>query len=58
MEADDISKRDHVDLLKMTIFDYTHDVNFKKSKNMGEILKYSLEFLTRNYENVNPLELD
>ena len=58
MEAADISTKDHVDLLKMTIFDYTHDVNFKKSKNMGEILKYSLEFLTRNYENVNPLELD
>ena len=41
----------------MTIFDYTHDVNFKKSNNMGDILKYSLEFLTRNYENVNPVNL-
>jgi hypothetical protein len=58
MEVDTISKESHVDLLKMTIFDYTHDVNFKKSNNMGEILKYSLAFLTRNYENVNPLNLD
>ena len=53
IESDKISTDEHVELLKMTIFDYTHDVNFKKSKNMGEILKYSLEFLTRNYENVN-----
>jgi hypothetical protein len=52
MEADDISPKEHVDQLKMTIFSYTNDVNFKKSKNMGEILKYSLDFLTRNYENV------
>ncbi|TNJ43186.1 hypothetical protein KFZ70_11040 [Tamlana fucoidanivorans] len=53
MEADEISTQAHVDYLKMTIFDYTHDVNFKKSKNMGQIVKFSLEFLTRNYENVN-----
>ncbi|WP_396600445.1 hypothetical protein [Algibacter sp. R77976] len=53
IESDVISTKEYVDLLKMTIFDYTHDVNFKKSKNMGEILKYSLEFIKRNYENVN-----
>ncbi|PWH83017.1 hypothetical protein DIS18_00220 [Algibacter marinivivus] len=58
MEDDSISKKSHIDFLKNTIYDYTHDVNFKRSKNMGEILKYSLEFLTRNYENVNPLGLD
>ncbi|WP_298497263.1 hypothetical protein [uncultured Algibacter sp.] len=53
LASDEIAPKEHVELLKMTIFDYTHDVNFKKSKNMGEILKFSLEFLTRNYENVN-----
>ncbi|GAA4955006.1 hypothetical protein GCM10023314_30880 [Algibacter agarivorans] len=58
MEQDNISKKEHIDLLKMTIFDYTHDVNFKRSKNMGDILKYSLEFITRNYENVNLLNLN
>ena len=52
MEADVISPKEHVEQLKMTIFNYTNDINFKKSKNMGEILKYSLDFLTRNYENV------
>ncbi|MDO6759062.1 hypothetical protein Q4566_02520 [Tamlana sp. 2_MG-2023] len=53
MENDEISTEDNIQLLKTTIFNYTHDVNFKKSSNMGEILRFSLEFLTRNYENVS-----
>ncbi len=53
MCLDTISKQENIDSLKMTIFDYTQDVKFKRSKNMGEILKHSLEFLTRNYENVS-----
>lgn len=53
MIADSISKDENIDALKMTIYGYTQDVNFKRCKNMGEILKYSLEFLIRNYENVN-----
>ncbi|WP_242132239.1 hypothetical protein [Aestuariivivens marinum] len=52
MEADTISSPENIDVLKMNIFQYTKDVNFKRSKNMGEILKYALEFLVRNYENV------
>ena len=52
MVADSISKEENIDLLKFKIFDYTQDVNFKRCKNMGQILKFSLEFLTRNYENV------
>lgn len=50
---DDISKQEHVDMLKATIYDYTSDMKFKNSKNMGEILKYALDFVKRNYENVN-----
>ena len=52
MEADTISSQENIDILKMKVFQYTKDVNFKRSKNMGEILKYALEFLVRNYENV------
>ncbi|WP_242204331.1 hypothetical protein [Aestuariivivens insulae] len=52
METDAISTQDNVDLLKMKIFQYTKDVNFKRSENMGQILKHALEFLIRNYENV------
>lgn len=52
MEGDVISNKENIDLLRKTVFKYTQDVNFKRSKNMGQILKYSLEFLTRNYDNV------
>ncbi|KJD34947.1 hypothetical protein PW52_12645 [Tamlana sedimentorum] len=53
MEGDRISNDDNIKLLTEKIFDYTQDINFKNCKGMGEILKYSLEFLTRNYENVS-----
>ncbi|MCF7568215.1 hypothetical protein L3X37_07540 [Sabulilitoribacter arenilitoris] len=53
MLSDSISKEENIDLLKMKIFDYTQDVKFKRCKNMGQILKAALEFLVRNYEDVN-----
>jgi hypothetical protein len=40
-------------MLKSTIYDYTLDVKFKRSNNMGEILKNALDFVKRNYEDVN-----
>lgn len=54
MVEDTISKKENIELLKMKIYEYTQDVKFKRSSNMGEILKNALEYLTRNYENVNP----
>lgn len=57
MRADSISKQEHISMLKMKIYEYTNDVKFKRSKNMGDILKHSLAFLTRNYENVKPENL-
>jgi hypothetical protein len=32
----------------------TGDINFKKSKNMGEILESALDYVIRNYKNENP----
>ncbi|WP_299099566.1 hypothetical protein [uncultured Winogradskyella sp.] len=52
MENDEISIEKHIDMIKGQIFNYTHDVNFKRSKNMGEILKHALDFVKRNYEGV------
>lgn len=53
MVHDNISKPEHIKSLKMTIYEYTQDVKFKKSKNMGEIVKNALDFVKRNYQNVN-----
>jgi hypothetical protein len=54
MTLDNISKEANVNMLKQTIYDYTKDKKFKKCKNMGEILKHTLEYLDQNYENVKP----
>ncbi len=52
MTSDKISTDEHIELIKAEIFNYTHDVNFKKSNNMGEVLKNALDFVKRNYEGV------
>ena len=53
MIQDEISNEANIEMLKSKIYDYTLDLEFKKSKNMGSILKNALEFVKRNYENVN-----
>ncbi|WP_299891638.1 hypothetical protein [uncultured Lacinutrix sp.] len=53
MINDSISNEAHINLLKSKIYDYTLDLKFKRSKNMGAILKNALAYVKRNYENVN-----
>ncbi|WP_394335046.1 hypothetical protein [Tenacibaculum holothuriorum] len=53
MKNDVISTEKNIDLLKQQIFDFTKDIPFKKSDNMGEILENALSFVKRNYENVS-----
>jgi hypothetical protein len=57
MVKDTLSTEANINTLKLKIFDYTYDPKFKKCNSMGAILKHALEFLTDNYENVNPLNL-
>ena len=52
MVADTLSTKENTSQLRSKIYDYTLDLKFKKSKNMGEILKNALDFVKRNYENV------
>ncbi|MCK0130793.1 hypothetical protein MWU59_04670 [Flavobacteriaceae bacterium F08102] len=54
MRHDVISFPGKVEMLKMGLFDLTGDINFKNSSNMGDILKSALDFIVRNYKNVNP----
>jgi len=53
METDELSIQKHIDLLKEEIYNYTLDLNFRKSKNMGEVVKNALDFVKRNYEGIN-----
>jgi len=50
MQSDTVSTPENVVLLKTKIFDYTNDPKFIKSKNMGEILKHTFDFVKRNYK--------
>ena len=52
MQVDEISNKAHIDQLKEEIYNYTLDLKFRKSKNMGEVLKNALDFVKRNYEGV------
>lgn len=53
MVDDTISKKEHIDLLKSKIYEYTNDMKFMKSKNMGEVLKNALDYVKRNYQDVS-----
>ncbi|MBC2839952.1 hypothetical protein [Robiginitalea sp. SC105] len=50
---DRISLPEHVERLKSEIYDLTLDMQFKKSKSMGEILSVALDFVKRNYQDVS-----
>ena len=54
MRNDIISTPEKVEELKLGLLELTGDINFKKSKNMGDILNSALEFIIRNYKNINP----
>ncbi|MCX7549968.1 hypothetical protein [Xanthomarina sp. F2636L] len=53
MIDDTISKPENVKQLREEIFEFASDINFKKCNTMGDILKYALDFVKRNYEDVN-----
>ncbi len=50
---DVISTPENIELLKAQLLELTGDINFRDSKNMGEILTYALDFVKRNYEDVS-----
>jgi hypothetical protein len=53
MQDDEISIPKHIDKLKEEIYNYTHDIEFRRSLNMGYILKNALDFVKRNYQGIN-----
>jgi hypothetical protein len=53
MQTDTISIPRYIEMLKEEIYQYTFDQEFRKSKNMGDVLKNALHFVKRNYEGIN-----
>ena len=54
MKNDKLSTPAKIKELKVELFNLTKDIQFRRSKNMGEIVSSALDFIKRNYENINP----
>lgn len=53
MGNDVISTTQHLEQLKLELYRYTNDLNFKKAQSMGNIMSAAFEFITRNFKNTN-----
>lgn len=53
MKADTLSPEYKVTRLRKELYALTHDVKFKRSNSMGELIESTMDFVVRNYENVN-----
>jgi hypothetical protein len=53
MMKDQLSSIESVKKLRAQLYDYTLDMKFKRCRTMGQILRVALEFVRRNYEDVN-----
>ncbi|MEL4307634.1 hypothetical protein [Joostella sp. CR20] len=53
MVNDTITTPKNLQQLKSELYDYTMDMKFKKCRSMGQVVRVALEFVRRNYEDVN-----
>jgi hypothetical protein len=53
MGNDLIAPEEHVQQLKMDLYRYTNDLNFKNAERMGNVLSAAFRFVTRNFKNSN-----
>jgi hypothetical protein len=53
MINDHVSTQKNVKSLRQDLYKYTNDMKFKRASTMGQILRTALDFVRRNYEDVN-----
>lgn len=53
MINDNVSTQKNVKKLRKELYKYTNDMKFKRASTMGQILRTALDFVRRNYEDVN-----
>ena len=58
MMHDNISTPKNIDILSKQIYSLTRDESFKKTSNMGGILKATFDYVLKNYENHGMLNVD
>ncbi|MEC4114457.1 hypothetical protein [Myroides pelagicus] len=52
MKNDHIAPREHVEQLKLELYDYVHEKGFKYCESMGDILDTAIAFTVKNYRSV------
>lgn len=57
MTKDHISSYENVKELRSDLVEFSKDMRFKRAKTMGNVLKTALEFVRRNYLDVNTKEM-
>lgn len=50
MSHDILAPEEHLKQLKLELYRYTNDLNFKKAKSMGNVMSAAFEFITRNFK--------
>ncbi len=53
MINDHVSTKENVKQLRGELYNFSKDMKFKRASTMGQILRTALDFVKRNYENVN-----
>lgn len=53
MINDHVSTKDNVKQLRGDLYAFSRDMKFKRASTMGQILRTALDFVKRNYENIN-----
>ena len=50
MSHDVLAPEEHLKQLKLELYRYTNDLNFKKAKSMGNVMNAAFEFIIRNFK--------
>jgi hypothetical protein len=58
MGDDVIAPEHHINQLKLELYRYTRDINFKKAKSMGNVLNITFDYINRNFNNFNVFNKD
>lgn len=56
MGNDMLAPESNVIQLKLELYRYTKDINFKRAKSMGNIMNAAFEYITRNFKNTNTFD--
>ena len=54
MSEDELAPEENFKQLQAYLYKLTKDVNFKRSKSMGDLVSSALKFVLRNYKTLNP----